>query len=44
MGNFILFKEKDKSKGGHKVVVYIYRKAFLVQLVKNPPAMWETWV
>ena len=25
-------------------MVYIYHKAFLVQLVKNPPAMWETWV
>ena len=44
----ISFKERKKERkrnASHIWTTFAYQRASLVtQLVKNPPAMWETWV
>ena len=37
-------KKKKKLKNGALKISVLKRKAYVAQLVKNPPAMWETLV
>ena len=42
---FHIYPEVSFTVNLHKSLNYAYLRAFLVaQMVKTPPAMWETWI
>ena len=44
LGNMLLYTHVTKNNGNQKIFWTIKRASLIAQLVKNPPAMRETWI